>query len=161
MILGVGIAADTPAIRKEFAARGRALGPPGRPPPRDARRSARALWRRDGSASTGKHFTLDDVTMEPEARTGPADRPSGSAAAARPGLREAARFDGWFPTGPSVEFFAEHFPRIQAAAREAGRAPDAVTGAAYVTLALDAKPGRSRGAPAPVPRDVLRPPPLA
>ena len=39
-----------------------------------------------------------------------------------------------------MEFFAEHFPRIQAAAREAGRAPDAVTGAAYVTLALDANP---------------------
>jgi alkanesulfonate monooxygenase SsuD/methylene tetrahydromethanopterin reductase-like flavin-dependent oxidoreductase (luciferase family) len=40
--------------------------------------------------------------------------------------------------GPHVEFFAEHFPRIQAAARAAGRAPDAVVGAAYVTLALDA-----------------------
>jgi len=53
-------------------------------------------------------------------------------------LREAARFDAWFPTGPNVEFFAEHFPRVQAAARAAGRAPDAVTGAAYVTLALDA-----------------------
>src|SRR5207249_4495668 len=36
-----------------------------------------------------------------------------------------------------VEFFAEQFPRVQAAARAAGRAPDAVTGAAYVTLALD------------------------
>jgi alkanesulfonate monooxygenase SsuD/methylene tetrahydromethanopterin reductase-like flavin-dependent oxidoreductase (luciferase family) len=37
-----------------------------------------------------------------------------------------------------VEFFAEHFPRIQAAARAAGRPADAVAGAAYVTLALDA-----------------------
>jgi alkanesulfonate monooxygenase SsuD/methylene tetrahydromethanopterin reductase-like flavin-dependent oxidoreductase (luciferase family) len=36
-----------------------------------------------------------------------------------------------------VEFFAEHFPRIQAAARAAGRAPEAVIGAAYVTVALD------------------------
>ena len=53
-------------------------------------------------------------------------------------LREAARFDAWFPTGPSVEFFAEHFPHVQSAARAAGRAPDAVTGAAYLTLALDA-----------------------
>jgi alkanesulfonate monooxygenase SsuD/methylene tetrahydromethanopterin reductase-like flavin-dependent oxidoreductase (luciferase family) len=53
-------------------------------------------------------------------------------------LREAANFDAWFPTGPHVEFFAEHFPRVQAAARAAGRAPDAVLGAAYVTLALDA-----------------------
>jgi alkanesulfonate monooxygenase SsuD/methylene tetrahydromethanopterin reductase-like flavin-dependent oxidoreductase (luciferase family) len=39
-----------------------------------------------------------------------------------------------------VEFFAEHFPRIQAAARAAGRGPDAVIGAAYVTVALDADP---------------------
>jgi alkanesulfonate monooxygenase SsuD/methylene tetrahydromethanopterin reductase-like flavin-dependent oxidoreductase (luciferase family) len=37
-----------------------------------------------------------------------------------------------------VEFFAEHFPRIQSAARAAGRAPHAVTGAAYDTDALDA-----------------------
>src|SRR5437867_3281928 len=55
-------------------------------------------------------------------------------------LREAARFDAWFPTGPNVEFFSEHFPRIRAAAQAAGRKPDAVTGAAYVTLALDASP---------------------
>jgi alkanesulfonate monooxygenase SsuD/methylene tetrahydromethanopterin reductase-like flavin-dependent oxidoreductase (luciferase family) len=52
-------------------------------------------------------------------------------------LREAARFDAWFPTGPSVEFFSEHWPRVLEAARASGRAPDAVTGAAYVTLALD------------------------
>src|SRR4030095_1349587 len=53
-------------------------------------------------------------------------------------FREAARFDAWFPTGPSVEFFAEHFPQIRAAARSGGRGADAVAGAAYVTLALDA-----------------------
>ena len=45
-------------------------------------------------------------------------------------LREAARWDAWFPTGPSVEFFEAEFPKIQAAARAAGRAPDAVAGAA-------------------------------
>lgn len=52
-------------------------------------------------------------------------------------LREAARFDAWFPTGPSVEFFAERLAGVQAAAQAAGRAPGAVTGAAYVTLAID------------------------
>jgi len=55
-------------------------------------------------------------------------------------LREAARFDAWFPTGPGVEYFAEHFPRVQAAAHAAGRPAAAVTGAAYVTLALDPSP---------------------
>src|SRR4030095_15063678 len=34
-------------------------------------------------------------------------------------------------------FFAEHFPAVQKAALAAGRPADAVTGAAYVTLALD------------------------
>jgi len=138
VILGVGIAADTPAIRKEFAAAG---------VPWDRRvgrflemlEICRALWSRDGVSFHGKHFTLDDVTMEPKPHR-PGGPPIWIGGSGPTGLREAARFDAWFPTGPSVEFFAEHFPRIQAAAREAGRAPDAVTGAAYVTLALDADP---------------------
>ena len=138
VILGVGIAADAPAIRKEFAAAGvpweRRVG-------RflETLEICRALWTRDGVSFAGKHFTLEDVTMEPKPAP-PGGRPIWIGGSGPTGLREAARFDAWFPTGPSVEFFAEHFPRIQAAARAAGRAPDAVTGAAYVTLALDANP---------------------
>ena len=138
VILGVGIAADMPAIRKEFAAVG---------VPWDRRvgrfletiEICRALWSRDNVSYQGKHFTLDGVTVEPKPHRagGPPIWIGGSGPIA---LREAARFDAWFPTGPNVEFFAEHFPRIQAAAREAGRLPDAVTGAAYVTLALDPSP---------------------
>jgi probable F420-dependent oxidoreductase len=159
VILGVGIAGDAPAIRKEFEN----VGVP------FERRVGRfleileicqALWRRDGVSFRGKHFTLDDVTMEPKPHRagGPPIWIGGSGPTA---LREAARFDAWFPTGPSVEFFAEQFPRIQAAARAAGRAADAVTGAAYVTLALDPNPVAAEkrlhgfledyyGAPAPV-----------
>ena len=136
VILGVGIAADMPAIRKEFAAAGvpweRRVG-------RFLETLAvcRALWSHDGVSFAGKHFTLQDVTMEPKPHRagGPPIWIGGSGPTA---LREAARFDAWFPTGPSVEFFAERFPEIQAAARAAGRPPDAVTGAAYVTLAIDA-----------------------
>ena len=138
LILGVGFAADAPAIRKEFEN----VGVP------FERRVGRfleileicqALWRRDGVSFHGKHFTLEDVTMDPKPHRagGPPIWIGGSGPIA---LREAARFDAWFPTGPSVEFFAEQFPRIQAAARAAGRAADAVTGAAYVTLALDPNP---------------------
>src|SRR5207245_6030961 len=96
----------------------------------------RALWSRDHASFTGKHFTLDDATVEPKPSRagGPPIWIGGSGPTA---LREAPRFDAWFPTGPSVEFFAENFPRVQTAAKAAGRAPDAVTGAAYVTLALD------------------------
>ena len=135
MILGVGIAADGPAIRKEFAACG---------VPFDRRvgrfletlEICRALWSRDGVTYQGKHFTLDDATVEPKPHR-PGGPPIWIGGSGPTAFREAARFDAWFPTGPSVEFFAEHFPRIQAAARSAGRPADAVAGAAYVTLALD------------------------
>jgi probable F420-dependent oxidoreductase len=136
VILGVGIAADAPAIRKEFAAVGvpfeRRVGRV-----LETLEICRALWSRDHVSFSGKHFTLDDATVEPKPHR-PGGPPIWIGGSGPTALREAARFDAWFPTGPSVEFFAEHFPVIQAAARAAGRAPDAVTGAAYVTLALDA-----------------------
>src|SRR5882672_11691730 len=135
-ILGVGIAADAPAIRKEFAAAG---------VPWDRRvgrfletlEICRALWSRDGVTFSGKHFTLDNVTMEPKPHR-PGGPPIWIGGSGPTALRDAARYDAWFPTGPSVDFFAEHFPQVQAAARAAGRPAGAVTGAAYVTLALDA-----------------------
>ena len=138
IILGVGIAGDMPAIRKEFAAAG---------VPWDRRVGrfleilaiCQALWTRDGVSFSGKHFTLDNVTIEPKPHR-PGGPPIWIGGSGPTALREAARFDAWFPTGPSVEFFAEHFPKIQAAARAAGRKPDAVTGAAYVTLAFDPNP---------------------
>jgi len=135
LILGVGIAADAPPIRKEFAAAGvpfeRRVG-------RflETLEICRALWSRDGVSFRGKHFTLEDVTMEPKPQR-PGGPPIWIGGSGPTALREAARFDAWFPTGPHVEFFAEQFPLIQAAARAAGRPADVVTGAAYVTLALD------------------------
>ncbi|HEU5321848.1 MAG TPA: TIGR03619 family F420-dependent LLM class oxidoreductase, partial [Methylomirabilota bacterium] len=138
VILGVGIAADTPAIRKEFAAAGvpfeRRVG-------RflETLEICQALWRRDNVSFSGKHFTLDSATVEPKPHR-PGGPPIWIGGSGPTAFREAPRFDAWFPTGPSVEFFAEHWPRIQAAARAAGRAADAVTGAAYVTLALDPSP---------------------
>ena len=141
VILGVGIAADTPAIRKEFAAAGvpweRRVG-------RFLETLAicRALWSRDHVSFTGKHFALDDATVEPKPSRagGPPIWIGGSGPTA---LREAPRFDAWFPTGPSVEFFAENFPRVQAAAKAAGRGPEEVIGAAYLTLALDPDPAKA------------------
>src|SRR5882672_84406 len=113
-ILGVGIAADAPAIRKEFAAVG---------VPWDRRvgrfletlEICRALWTRDGVSFGGKHFTLQDVTVEPKPhrRGGPPIWIGGSGPTA---LREAARWDAWFPTGPSVEFFEAALPTPSPAA---------------------------------------------
>jgi probable F420-dependent oxidoreductase len=135
VILGVGIAADTPTIRKEFAACG---------VPWDRRvgrfletiEICRALWQRDGVSFAGKHFTLEGATVEPKPHR-PGGPPIWIGGSGPTALREAARFDAWFPTGPSAQAFAEQFPRIQAAARAAGRPAGAVAGAAYVTLALD------------------------
>ena len=135
VILGVGIAADTPAIRKEFEA----LGVP------FARRVGRfletlaicrALWRQDGVTFRGTHFSLDNVAVEPKPHR-PGGPPIWIGGSGPTALREASRFDAWFPTGPNADFFAEQWPRIQAAARAAGRAPSDVAGAAYVTLAID------------------------
>jgi alkanesulfonate monooxygenase SsuD/methylene tetrahydromethanopterin reductase-like flavin-dependent oxidoreductase (luciferase family) len=138
VILGVGIAADTPAIRREFAAAGvpfeRRVGRV-----LETLEICRALWRRDGVSFGGKHFALQDVTLEPKPHR-PGGPPIWIGGSGPTALREAARFDAWFPTGPSVDFFAEQLPRVQAAARAAGRAADAVIGAAYVTLALDPSP---------------------
>jgi probable F420-dependent oxidoreductase len=138
VILGVGIATDGPAIRKEFAAVG---------VPFDRRvgrvletiEICRALWTRDHVSFSGKHFTIEDATVEPKTMR-PGGPPIWMGGSGPTALRLAGRFDAWFPTGPSVEFFAEHFPAVQAAARAAGRPADAVTGAAYVTLALDPSP---------------------
>jgi len=132
VILGVGIAADGPAIRKEFAAVGvpfeRRVG-------RflETLEICKALWTRDHVSFSGKHFTLDDVTVEPKSHR-PGGPPIWIGGSGPTALREAARFDAWFPTGPSVEFFSEKFPGVQAAAKAAGRS---VLGAAYITLALD------------------------
>jgi probable F420-dependent oxidoreductase len=138
VILGVGIAADTPAIRQEFESAG---VPFARRVGRflETLEICRALWRQDGVSFKGTHFSLQDVTIEPKPHRagGPPIWIGGSGPTA---LREAARFDAWFPTGPSVDVFTEHWPRVQAAARAAGRGQDAVTGAAYVTLALDPSP---------------------
>src|SRR5947208_17112129 len=141
VILGVGIAADAPAIRREFAAVGvpfeRRVG-------RflEILETCRALWQRDHVSFSGKHFTLGDVTVEPKPhrRGGPPIWIGGSGPTA---LREAPRFDAWFPTGPSVEFFAENLPRVQTAAKVAGRRPDDVIAAAYLTLALDPDPAKA------------------
>src|SRR2546429_7558778 len=112
-ILGVGIAADMPAIRKEFAAAGvpweRRVG-------RflETLEICRALWSRDHVSFHGKHFTLDDVTMEPKPpRAG--GPPLWFGGSGPTPLLEAARFELWFPPGPTVHYSPRHFLRTRAA----------------------------------------------
>ena len=156
VILGVGIAADNPTIRREFAHVGvpfeRRIG-------RflETLEIARALWTRDRVSFRGNHFTIEDATVEPKPHRegGPPIWIGGSGPTA---LREAARWDAWFPTGPDVAFFAEHFPKIQAAARGAGRPVARGHGRGVRHAGPRSRQGGGRAAPRHVPRDVLRRP---
>lgn len=158
LILGVGIAPAMPAVRREFEAAG--VGFAGRIGRfLETLEICRALWARDRVSFSGRHVTLQEVTVEPRPHR-PGGPPIWMGGSGPTALREAPRLDAWFPSGPSADFVAGHWPRIREAAAAAGRPPEAVTAAAYVTLALDADPAAARqrlhgfiehyyGAPAP------------
>jgi len=51
--------------------------------------------------------------------------------------RAGKHFDGWFPIAPAPDLFATQWADIKQAARDAGRAAENMTGAMYLTVALD------------------------
>jgi probable F420-dependent oxidoreductase len=135
LILGVGIASDWPSIRAEFEAAG---------VPFDKRvgrfveglRLCRALW-------TGKPVDWDGRWKLKQAVLGPTPHRPGGPPLWVPGSVPAARqrvgrlYDGWFPNGPSVAEYGVQWREVQEAARAAGRDPGSLTGAMYLTLAVD------------------------
>jgi probable F420-dependent oxidoreductase len=134
LILGVGIAADTPATRKEFES----AGVPFRQRVGRCVETldiCRALWHGRPISFPGRYWTLDDVGVGPAPHRvgGPPIWWGGGGATA---LREAARADGWFPIDPRVDLFREGWSRVEGEARAAGRPPHAVTGALYTTIVL-------------------------
>ena len=143
LILGVGIAADVPNIRAEFEAAG---------VPLDKRVGrlveglalARALWSGNpvdwpvGPAGTSDgRWKVEAGVLGPTPHRpgGPPIWISGSVALARAGAGRL--FDGWFPTGPTAAEYPAQWAEVLAAARAAGRDPAALTGAMYLTLAID------------------------
>lgn len=141
LILGVGIATDVPPVRAEFAAAGvpfekrvgRML---------EGLRLCRALW-------TGRPVDWDGRWQVSGAVLGLAPyRPGGPpiwiGGTVRAGMERAARhFDGWFPNGPDAAGWGARWAEVQAIAREAGRDSNALTGAIYLTLAVDDDPARA------------------
>ena len=135
LILGVGIATDVPNIRAEFEAAG---------VPFDKRVGrmveglalARALW-------TGKPVDWDGRWQVKSSVLGPTPhRPggppiwvSGSVPPAR--ARAGRLYDGWFPNGPTAAEYAGQWQEVLDAAHAAGRDPATLTGAMYLTLAID------------------------
>jgi len=140
-IIGIGIGNDLPSIRAELHAAG---------VPFEKRvgrliemfKLMRELWR--GEAVTWPQpgedgrWELNEQTLGPVPHT-PGGPPIWTAGGVPASLKRCARyFDGYFPSGPSdATVFAERFSAVKAYAREEGRPSDAMTGAAYLTLAID------------------------
>ena len=134
LILGVGTAGDTPAIRKEFESAsvpfhqraGRCV---------ETLEICRALWKGDTVKFEGRYWTLDGVSVGPTPHRagGPPIWWGGGGPIS---LREAARSQGWFPIDPRPELFRDSWNKIQNTAREAGRSLSDLTAALYTTIVL-------------------------
>jgi probable F420-dependent oxidoreductase len=136
LILGVGTARDIPAIRDEFEAAGvpfekrigRML---------EELRLCRALWSGEPVNWDGR-WTVKGGELAPKPYT-PGGPPIWSGGGVPAALKRAGRyFEGWFPSGPgNGKDWTKSWAQVREDAREAGRDPDALTGAAYVTVAVD------------------------
>jgi alkanesulfonate monooxygenase SsuD/methylene tetrahydromethanopterin reductase-like flavin-dependent oxidoreductase (luciferase family) len=144
LLLGVGIAPDSPAVRLEFEAAGVPFAQ------RVSRLEetlslCRQLWTAgpDGVTAEGRYWTLRDARLlpTPHRAGGPEIWMGGEVEAA---ARRAGRLaDAWLPNSVTPEAWAEGWARVQAEARAAGRA-DAVAPALYTTIHVDPDPARAR-----------------
>jgi alkanesulfonate monooxygenase SsuD/methylene tetrahydromethanopterin reductase-like flavin-dependent oxidoreductase (luciferase family) len=135
LILGVGFAADRPNIRAEFAAAGvpfeHRIGRM-----MEGLRLCRALWAGEKVDWDGRWQTTQaTVAPTPYRPGGPPMWIGGNL----PGSLDRAGkyFDGWFPIAPSAADFASGLARVRDVAAENGRDPASVSGAMYLTVALD------------------------
>ena len=141
LILGIGIAADTPAMRRDFEATGvpfdKRVGRMN-----EAMRLCRALWTGQPVDWTGL-WTVKQGTVGPTPHRpgGPPIWYGGFLPAGR--ARTGRLYDGWFPSQPKPEEYAAQLEDVRSAARAAGRDPAAITAAIYLTLAIDDDPARA------------------
>jgi alkanesulfonate monooxygenase SsuD/methylene tetrahydromethanopterin reductase-like flavin-dependent oxidoreductase (luciferase family) len=144
VILGLGIATKNPAVEREFAACGIALG----------RRIGifeegveimRRLWTEPRVSFTGRHFHLHDVApgLRPIQQAG---IPLWLAGSVDNALRRVLRLgDGWFPNPASPQSFAELWRRLQALAGEMGRDASTLPRCVYTTLNINADIAQAEG----------------
>lgn len=142
LILGVGIGADVPAIRAEFESAG---------VPFDKRvgrlmegfRLCRALWTGEPVDWEGRWKVTQGV-LAPKPWT-PGGPPIWGGGGGPQMIERAGKFfDGWFPSGPGGPAkWREGWAQVHAHAREAGRDPASLIGAAYLTLSIDDDAGRA------------------
>ncbi|MGA3005730.1 MAG: LLM class flavin-dependent oxidoreductase [Acetobacteraceae bacterium] len=135
LILGVGFAADVPNIRAEFAACGvpfdKRIGRM-----MDGLRLCRALWTGQPVDWEGRWPVHQGVLAPTPYRAG--GPPLWIGGNLPTSLERAGKFfDGWFPVAPAADAFATGLAQVRSIAAAAGRVPASVTGAMYVTIALD------------------------
>jgi alkanesulfonate monooxygenase SsuD/methylene tetrahydromethanopterin reductase-like flavin-dependent oxidoreductase (luciferase family) len=133
LILGVGIAPDSPAVRREFEAAG---------VPFDQRVGrlvesidiCRRLWMGEPVTLKGRYHTLTgaQLTPTPHRRGGPPIWMGGEVEAA---TQRAGRLaEAWVPNSVTPEAWAAGWPRVQAEAQAAGRKREAVAPALYIPI---------------------------
>lgn len=141
LILGVGFASDRPNIRAEFASAGvpfdKRLGRM-----MEGLRLCRALWTGQPVTWDGRWQVTDGVLAPtPHRPGGPPLWIGGNLPAS---LERAGKwFDGWFPNAPDPAAFARHWAEVKGFASAAGRDATALSGAMYLTLAVDEDAGRA------------------
>ena len=141
VILGIGIASDVPNIRAEFRAAGvpfeKRVGTM-----MEGMRLCKALWSGKPVDWDGRwHVEQGVIGPVPYQPGGPPIWGGGSVPAALE--RAAKNFDGWFPTGPDAKRWGEQWRHVQALAREAGRKPEELEAAIYLTMAVDEDSGKA------------------
>jgi len=99
-------------------------------------RLCKALWSGEPVDWDGRWRVEQGVLgPTPHRPGGPPIWGGGSAPASR--ARAGRHFDGWFPTGPDAAGWAEQWAGVRDSAREAGRDPDDLVGALYLTMAIN------------------------
>src|SRR5262245_2963341 len=141
LILGLGIARDVPDIRAEFVAAGvpfekrvgRLL---------EAVRLCRELWSGKPVSWQGR-WTVENGVLGPTPHR-PGGPPLWIAGSLPASLERAGKhFDGWLPNDPDAQTWGRKWAEVQAHARAAGRDATALTGAMYLTLAIDEDAARA------------------
>ncbi len=141
LILGVGFAADVANIRAEFAAAGvpfeKRVGRM-----MEGLRLCRALWSGQPVDWDGRWPMHQGVLAPVPFR--PGGPPLWIGGNLRTSLERAGKFfDGWFPVAPAPDAFATGLGEVREVAKAAGRNPAAITGAMYMTVALDDDAGKA------------------
>ena len=99
-------------------------------------RLCQALWSGEAVKWNGRwNVDCETLGIVPNRPGGP---PIWGGGSARGSLERAARhLDGWFPVGPDAETIGTYWQEIQEIARNAGRSPQQLTCAAYLTVSID------------------------